>query len=353
MNLQELFPGVEIWDIDRLISDLNTARNQLGEKEMTKLHEYYLCGTLVGYSPSRIARELISKGIITRKPEQELPDGKAIRTALSEKIKDCVLYILKDADDLTKKMEWSRACFLLEKAGYKKVSRLIITLDCINTNQLSLDNAIDKIGEIVQDKSIKIQDIRRGSIELVLSGSPEGLKRLASLIESGELTEINGVRIISVESVVEPSKVVRLSNWWDNLVESGWSALEQVLSPQQLELATVRSGNVSNVSKGKLIDRTMLDGGFTVVLALKPEKLADGSCEIVLRLYPTGELKYLPPGIELRMFYKDDDGNQESTNTRAGSSDEWIELKFPGESGEEFGVEVVKEDISVIENFVI
>lgn len=349
MNIEKIFPGVEFWNKDKLIDDLNAARKKLDNKiKMSETCETYLCGFLAGYNAKKICEKLGLEG-----------DGKAIRTALSTEIYPYVRDILPHPNDLGERMELGLALSLLEQAGYKKYSsppdslENKVKLNADNPTMEDLENIIAEIREMTQDRSIRIQDIRRGCIELVLSGSPEGLKRLASLIESGELTEINGVRIISVESVVEPSKVVRLSNWWDNLVESGWSALEQVLSPQQSELATVRSNNVSNVSKGKLIDRTMLDGGFAVVLALKPEKLADGSFEIILRLYPTGELKHLPPGIELRMLYKDDDGNQVSTDTRAGSSDEWIELKFPGESGEEFGVEVVKEDISVIENFVI
>ena len=173
---------------------------------------------------------------------------------------------------------------------------------------------------------------------------------MESLIKSGELTELNGIKIISAESAVESSRVVRLSNWLDNLVESGWEALEQLLNPRQLQFETIRS---DNVSKAKLIDRTMLDEGFAVVLTLKQEPLANNSIDITLRIYPAFEEAHLPEGIKMRMFCKDENGNQVSTDTQASSSDEWIQLHFTGESAEEFGVEIVKGDVSVIENFVI
>ncbi|MEM8723252.1 MAG: DUF1822 family protein [Cyanobacteria bacterium P01_G01_bin.39] len=346
MNPLELFPEASTWKINKLIDDLNATRKQFDDNkgEISEMQKNYLCGALAGYSPKKISQKLGLKG-----------DGKKIRTTFSTEINPYIQELLEYPDDFSKSMNWQRACVLLEKAGYKNfssspdnVAKLKIDLD--RPSMADVESILAMIRQVSGDELIVIKDIRRGCIELVLSGSSEGLKRLKSLVKSGELTEINGVKIISVESEVEPSKVIRLSNWWDNLVESGWSALEQFLSPQQLELATVRS---SNVSKGKLIDRTMIDGGFAVVLTLQPEKLADGSFDVVLRLYPTGEQDYLPSGIELRMFGQDEDGNQVGTDVRAGDSDEWLQLNFTGESGEEFSIEIVQENISVIENFVI
>ena len=169
-------------------------------------------------------------------------------------------------------------------------------------------------------------------------------------MNSGELTELNGVRIINAQKAVESSRIIRLSNWLDNLVESGWEALEQLLNPRQLQFENIRSGDVS---KGKLIDRTMLSDGFAVVLTLKQERLANDSNDIVLRLYPTPEKTHLPSGIKMRMFCIDEDDNEVGTDIKAGSSDEWIQLHFTGETGDEFAVEIVKGDISVIENFVV
>lgn len=229
-----------------------------------------------------------------------------------------------------------------------------IKLEIKNGSIAVLNTAVDEIREIVEDESIKILEIHRGCIELVLSGSPEGLKRLESLIKSGELQGIASIKIIGVESGVEPNKVVRLSNWFDDLVESGWLAVEQLLNFQQLE--TVRSTNVlkSNATrKGKLIDRKMLKDGFAVVLTVWEEHLDDGFVEITLRIYPTEEQMYLSSGIKLRMFGNDENGDEDTIENLAESEDEWVELSFKGKVGEEFRVEIVKGDISVIENFII
>ncbi|MEO0842741.1 MAG: DUF1822 family protein [Cyanobacteria bacterium J06643_5] len=348
MDLLELFPEVAAWNIDKLIDDINAIRKRLDNKgNISQMHEYYLSGTLVGHKPNKICQILNLNG-----------DGKSIRTAISTEINPYIKELLEYPSDLEGNMNWQRACVLLENAGYKKTKFLSeqdsatikIKLDSQSPSMADIQIILDKIHEMTQDKSIEIQDIRRGCIELVLSGSEEGLKRLESLVNSGELTELNGVKIINVESLVESNKVVRLSNWLDNLVESGWQALEQFLNPQQLQFENIRSGDIT---KAKLIDRTMLSDGFAVVLTLKQQPLADDSVDIILRIYPTQEQAHLPSDIKLRMFCKDEDGNQVSRVMQANSSDRWIQLSFIGQPKEEFTVEIVKGDVSVVENFVI
>ena len=349
MNLLELFPEAVTWNTDKLIYDINTARKRLENKgNISEMHKYYLCGILVGHNPKNICQILNLNG-----------DGKSIRTALSTEINPYIRELLGYPETLQGHNFWGNARRELEKAGYKNTkspsdsqdsSVIKIKLDSDSPSMADVKNILDKIHEMTQDKSIEIQDIRKGCIELVLSGSNNDLKRLESLIKSGELKEINGVKIINVESIVEPNQVVRLSNWLDDLVESGWQVLEQILSPQQLQFETIRS---DDVRKGKLINRTMLSDGFAVILTLKQEPLSDGSVDINLRIYPTEEQMHLPEGIKLGMFCQDEDGNEISTDIQAGSSDEWIQLNFAGESSEEFGVEIVKGDISVVENFVI
>ena len=349
MNPLELFLEAAKWNLDKLISDINAIRKELENKrKLTETNQSYLYGALAGYNPQKISHKLGLNG-----------DGKAVRTALSTEINPYIKKLLDYPEDLEGNMNWQRACVLLEKAGYKTSkspsdsqddSVIKIKLDSDNASMADVENILAKIRIMAQDESIEIQDIRKGCIEFVFSGSEEGLKRLESLIKSGELTELNGIKIISAESAVESSRVVRLSNWLDNLVESGWEALEQLLNPRQLQFETIRS---DNVSKAKLIDRTMLDEGFAVVLTLKQEPLANNSIDITLRIYPAFEEAHLPEGIKMRMFCKDENGNQVSTDTQASSSDEWIQLHFTGESAEEFGVEIVKGDVSVIENFVI
>ena len=348
MNTLELFPEVGTWNIEKLISDINAARNKYGKGDISPRHQDYLYGALVGYNPKDISQKLGLRG-----------DGKTVRTAFSTEINPYIRELLEYPDELNKSMNWQRACVLLEKAGYKvshasiggeNFSVIKIKLDCDKLGVYDLQIILTKIQEMTEDKTIEIKDVRRGCIELVLSGSEAGLKRLESLVKSGELAKINGVRIISSTSDAESNKIVRLSNWLDNLVEAGWEALENLLNLQNLQLEAVRS---NDVRKAKLIDRTMFDNGYAVVLALKQTRLDDGSYCVILRTYPAFEQLHLPSGIKMRIFGTDEDGNEVSKSVKAGNSDKWIQLIITGELEEKFSIEIFKDEISVVENFVI
>jgi transcriptional regulator with XRE-family HTH domain len=61
------------------------------------------------------------------------------------------------------------------------------------------------IQEVSQDSSIKIVDIERGSIKLILEGSQKGLERLENLFKSGKIKDVLGVSVEDVEFVTLPN----------------------------------------------------------------------------------------------------------------------------------------------------
>lgn len=353
MKALEFFPAAAKWDLNKLTQEINKLRKEMDNKrKLSEKKICYLCGVLAEYSPKEIGRKFNPN--IT---------GRTVSVALCDEINPYVKNLINCSETVEGQNFWGTARRELEQAGYKKnnsppdsqdSSVIKIKIDYDNPSMADLEAIAAKIRKATRDESIEIQDIRRGCIELVLSGSSEGLKRLESLINSGELQEVAGVRIISAESAVEPSRIVRLYNWLDDVVDAGWQVVDQILNPRQLQTLRSRVVHRSNaIPKGKLIDRSMLDDGFAVFLTLNQETLADGSVEITVQIYPTDEHTYLPSGIKLRMFSSDEDGNEVSAEMQANSEDEWVELHFAGESGEEFAVEIIKGNISVSENFVI
>ena len=55
--------------------------------------------------------------------------------------------------------------------------------------------------EITGDTSIKIVDIEKGSIRLILEGSQESLEQIEALFKSGQLTEVEGIPVQDVQFV--------------------------------------------------------------------------------------------------------------------------------------------------------
>ena len=82
-----------------------------------------------------------------------------------------------------------------DQSSNKQVHRLVITLDGIDFNKFLSDQEIQAAVSLLLQKasgdtSVNIEKIEKGSIKITLDGSPEGLKRLAALIQSEELGEL-------------------------------------------------------------------------------------------------------------------------------------------------------------------
>ena len=77
----------------------------------------------------------------------------------------------------------------------KQVDSLVITLGGIGydkfINDKEMQNAVSLLLQKASgDTSVNFKKVEKGSIKITLDGSPEGLKRLAALIQSGELGEL-------------------------------------------------------------------------------------------------------------------------------------------------------------------
>lgn len=191
---------------------------------------------------------------------------------------------------------------------------------------------------------------------------------LASTPEEIQLAELQPFDTLldSIPSVVEPvpglspsKRQVNLSDWFENRFEIGWQTLAvlfgttgtpalSVRHAEQLRDVDVNSSEAS-VTAGKLIDLGMQLAGHPVVLlvtlALEVEEIV-----VRLRVYPAGRQIYLPPS--LRLIVVDEFGTV-CLEAQARSDDNWMQLKFSGESGERFSVRVALGDISITEDFVI
>ena len=76
---------------------------------------------------------------------------------------------------------------------------LDIDADNMDVNQLK--QLIRGIGAVIGDDSIRIINVDRGSLKLDITGDPDKLKLLIELFENGELAEIFGVPVASVERI--------------------------------------------------------------------------------------------------------------------------------------------------------
>lgn len=158
------------------------------------------------------------------------------------------------------------------------------------------------------------------------------------------------------------SMPVYLKQWFDSIFATPWQTVEALLlteaanpafstrSTEHQENDTLHSA--ISLSAGKLIDLGMQLANHRVVLLVTLAAKADEEVDIRLRVCPTGEQRYLPPGLQLIVL--DEAGATcPELQVQARSDDNWIQLEFSGEPGERFSVKLANGDVSITEDFVI
>lgn len=81
--------------------------------------------------------------------------------------------------------------------------RVILDIDANNVDNHQLKRIIDGLGIAIGGNSIRLVDIEEGSLKVEITGNLEKLNHLQTLIETGELTEVDGISIIGFEHVGE------------------------------------------------------------------------------------------------------------------------------------------------------
>jgi len=153
-----------------------------------------------------------------------------------------------------------------------------------------------------------------------------------------------------VETAGQP---VRLRQWLQGMVETGWQTIDHLLGEPQ-PAWSFRSGEHFSglelpTTRGKLLnlESRAEDAPLALVVGLLP--IDESSLDIWVRILPTGNQTYLPPELELLIL--DETGiavmQAQSRNT------EIIQLKFKGMLGEKFSIQIISGAQSITEAFVL
>lgn len=166
------------------------------------------------------------------------------------------------------------------------------------------------------------------------------------------------------------TRIVELGQWFrtetEGLAEAGWLAVEQLISPGEMDFAFRSVGTLErplvDVSRAKSVDLGM-QFGQSVQVALVVHLIQSASDEtfqdnpmrasetsVLLQVHPLEEGSVLPEGIVLNVL--DEEGDVVvSTTSRA--IDSYMQLQLSGESGEIFGVQILMGKASFEERFSI
>lgn len=219
---------------------------------------------------------------------------------------------------------------------------------------------IAHLKNVVGDVEITLEEIKPGSVLLILSSSPEDIEVVEWMFKTGQLPELLGFPVLDVrlKSVSEVGIIeiapncINLSRWLQNVIQPGWQTLEEFLQTQQsgLNLYFRPADVVESTRVAKLIDF----GGVQpaqrrVALVISLTQESNEKVRIMLQIHPADRQTYLPPNIQLIVLDKE----ELFLIAKSRQADNWIQLEFRGEAGEPFSIKVALDNTSFTENFVI
>jgi hypothetical protein len=150
-------------------------------------------------------------------------------------------------------------------------------------------------------------------------------------------------------SQIKHPEPVNLRNWFEGIIEAGWLTLEELLSLEQNKLVLMYRDPM-NITRGQQIDLgiEVAQQPLALVVTLPPN--TGSELDIQVRVYPLRGQTYLPQGVKLMVM---DESEEVVLNTEAREADNFIQLGFSAELGEQFSVTVALGEASVKQEFVI
>lgn len=152
--------------------------------------------------------------------------------------------------------------------------------------------------------------------------------------------------------------VINLSQWFENIFEAGWQAVDDLLGTQpelafsyrsapQNEESAVRFRKI-DVERCKLIEFGLSEQAVSMIVSLTEQ--SEQNMDISVEVLPKPGQTYLPSNLKVMVLNED---GEAVMDIQAGSDNKTIQLEFGGEAGDCFSVKLALDDISVTENFVI
>ncbi|MBD2158545.1 DUF1822 family protein [Leptolyngbya sp. FACHB-16] len=150
------------------------------------------------------------------------------------------------------------------------------------------------------------------------------------------------------------SPIINLSRWIEAVAEEGWQTLDRVFGSQQLAFSMrggeVQSGDaVAEINRGKPLILGSYEAGEPVVLLVGILPHQNQEWGIWVRVAPSGGEGYLPTDLQVSIL----DEMGVAIMQAQSRQTEMIQLRFTGQPGEQFDVQLALGADSITESFII
>ncbi len=313
-----------------------------------------------------ITREIrdIAGQFATNQPTQEKAEQVRLNT-IAVSVVNNYLSMLSVATDLTGSDSWNPVMQLCENVADLNLIE-VGKLECrpIKSSDSSCHVPLEvwdlRIGYIV----VQIDDDYRKAT--ILGFTPKVASEelaIAELDVPEALLDCIHTSPVTIGS--SSQSLTNLGQWLNEVFETGWQTVENLLNPEQLTPAygfrnsgsqddSEENSTDSSVTRAKLVDLNVQLSDHSVVLLVKltPE---DSTSEenktigVTLQVLPQNDQAYLPAGLELKVL--EASSQAVFMETQARSRDNFVQLQFSGQPEEQFQVQISLDGIDFSEQF--
>ena len=233
--------------------------------------------------------------------------------------------------------------FLLSRPYWLSIYAEII--DRLGTENNVWENTFDNIQATVNPYEIAyLQNKEVGVIKLVC----------LELIQMGFIrvrdSQLEVVTYFSNTSHLEPIEQlqhkVNLRQWFADIFTPDWQPVDLILAGR-ITRSLATANPTTTITRGKTIQWQLNSLSAEIILVLQITQQSSQAIDLCLQLYPGGDSNYLPAGLLVEII----DENQSCMSARAKDTDDWMQLEFTCQQGEQFAIAMQLEGVSIVEYF--
>ena len=208
-----------------------------------------------------------------------------------------------------------------------------------STTQIPLEVREDRLGYLVVQLEADLKQV-----DLLGFVPGNQIKFDTESVDVDQLLSLNAL----FDMIEQLQNQVNLGQWLTGVFSDSWQPVETILAGRMTRSLAIANPAVATITRGKAIQWQLNSLEQEIILILRMSKQVDDLVDLSLQLYPGDASDNLPTGLSISIL---DQADQVSMSAQTEDTDDWIQLEFSCQPGEEFKVQMDLAGISIIEQF--
>ena len=152
------------------------------------------------------------------------------------------------------------------------------------------------------------------------------------------------------DAIAQSQHQINLNQWLSNIFTAEWQPIETILAGRITRSLAVPNSTATAIARGKKIQWQLTSLDREIILVLQIQQESSTRIALRLQLYPGAQNDNLPSGLGVSIL---DCSDRVCLSATTKDTDDWMQLEFDCQQGEEFQVRMNLAGVSVVERFIV